>query len=202
VACGLLRLHVASRTRAFGRPDRHGSFTGGIVLGMGKNGTAHRWFLVVKPDQRELYELLRQRLDGSGVEVLLDRRSRERRRGSLGPAMDRRVNDRRRGRPIALMSVAAAPEVAVAAPVQPAPTALRTAPAKPGHGAVTHRCPTCAESVELELPRFPHPPARVEMEVGHPVGNGRDSQHYVEIAAFTVSGRLILSQRVPARRPG
>jgi hypothetical protein len=56
----------------------------------------------------------------------------------------------------------------------------------------------CAESVELELPRFPHPPARVEMEVGHSSGSG---QHYAEIAAFTVSGRLILSQRVPARRP-
>jgi hypothetical protein len=202
VARRLLRLRFASRTLGFGRPDRQGIVTGGNLLGMGKNGTGHGWFLVVKPDQRELYELLRQRLDGSGVEVLLDRRSRERRRGSLGPAMDRRVNDRRRTRPIALMSVAAAPEVAVTAPVEPAPTASRTAPARPRSRAVTHRCPACAETVELELPRFPHPPARVEMEVGHPVGNGRESQHYVEIAAFTVSGRLILSQRVPARRPG
>jgi hypothetical protein len=198
MACVLHSLRLASRARGFGRPDRHGIVTGGNLLEMGKNGTGHRWFLVVKPDQRELYELLRQRLDGSGVEVLLDRRSRERRRGSLGPAMDRRVNDRRRTRPIAQMSVAAAPEVAVDAPVEPVPTASRS----PRNGAVTHRCPTCAESVELELPRFPHPPARVEMEVGHPVGNGHGTQHYVEIAAFTVSGRLILSQRVPARRRG
>ncbi len=51
------------------------------------------------------------------------------------------------------------------------------------------------------MPRFPHPPARVEMEVGHLTGNGREGHHYVEIAAFTVSGRLLLSQRVPARRP-
>src|SRR5262245_53845752 len=171
---------------------------------MGKNGTGHRWFLVVKPDQLELYELLRQRLDGSGVEVLLDRRSRERRRGSLGPAMDRRVNDRRRTRHIALMSVAAAPGVAVDVPAQGAPRVSRSVPEPPRNGtvAVTHKCPTCAESLELELPRFTHPPARVEMEIGHPAENGRESQqHYVEIAAFTVSGRLILSQRVPARRP-
>jgi hypothetical protein len=39
------------------------------------------------------------------------------------------------------------------------------------------------------------------MEVAHVNGNNRDAQHYVEIAAFTVSGRMILSQRVPARRP-
>jgi hypothetical protein len=55
--------------------------------------------------------------------------------------------------------------------------------------------------VELELPRFPHPPARVEMEVAHVGAASRNAQHYVEIAAFSVSGRLILSQRVPGRRP-
>jgi hypothetical protein len=170
---------------------------------MGTNGSKPHWFLVVKPNEHALYEVLRQRLEGSGVEVLLDRRSRERRRGSLGPAMDRRSTDRRRPRPIALLSVAAVPEDAspVAQPGRAAtPAATRTATA--GSGAVTHRCPTCSESVELELPRFPHPPARVEMEVGHANGAGRETHHYVEIEAFTVSGRLIMSQRVPARRPG
>jgi hypothetical protein len=167
---------------------------------MGKNGTGPiRWFLVIKPDQEELFQLLRERLDGTGVEVLIERRRRERRRGSLGPAMDRRTIERRRQRPIALLSTAAAPQEAS----DPAPTAAssRAAAARPQNGAVTHRCPTCAAAIELELPRFPHPPARVEMEIGHVTGNGRDGQHYVEIAAFTVSGRLILSQRVPARRP-
>jgi hypothetical protein len=165
------------------------------------NGSSHgnraRWFLVLKPDQSELLAILKGRLEGSGVEVLLDRRSRERRRGSLGPAMDRRTTDRRRPRPIALLSVAATPEqVSVAGPE----SARRDATSARRNSSVTHRCPTCAESVELELPRFPHPPARVEMEVGHASGNGREGTHYVEIAAFTVSGRLILSQRVPARR--
>jgi hypothetical protein len=163
---------------------------------MDENGQQPRWFLVVKADQRELWEILKERLDGSGVEVLLDRRSRERRRGSLGPAMDRRMTERRRQRSIAHLSAAAAPEFA--RPAQPEP-ARRNGAAALQNPPVRHRCPTCAESVELELPRFPHPPARVEMEVGHGSGNGRNV-HYVEIAAFTVSGRLILSQRVPARR--
>jgi hypothetical protein len=166
---------------------------------MGKNGTGPaRWWIVVKPEQRELIEILRARLEGSGVEVQIERRARERRRGSLGPLMDRRVNDRRRRRPVALLSVAAPPEVAQTAPapaVARAETPSREAP-------LTHPCPTCASVVELELPRFPHPPARVEMEVAHVTGNNnRDAQHYVEIAAFTVSGRMILSQRVPGRRP-
>ena len=163
------------------------------------NGTT-QWYLVVKPDQRGLYEILRERLEGSEVEVVLERRSRERRRGSFGPAMDRRQTDRRRQRPLAVLSKAVPPELQVARAVTP--PATERAEAARGHGAtVTQPCPTCASSVLLEMPRFPHPPARVEMEVAHVTAGSRDAQHYVEIAAFTVSGRLILSQRVPGRRP-
>ena len=165
----------------------------------GTNGSGPRWLLVIKPEQHELYEILRKRLGGSGVEVMLDRRRRERRRGSFGPGMDRRQTDRRRQRPVAHVAVAATPADAAHSPASGAPARGRAAP--PREDALAQRCPTCAESVELEMPRFPHPPARVEMEVGHLTGNGRDGHHYVEIAAFTVSGRLILSQRVPARRP-
>ena len=166
---------------------------------MGTNGSSPRWLLVIKPEQRELFDLLRERLDGSGLEVMLDRRRRERRRGSLGPGMDRRQTDRRRQRPVAHVAVAAAPEDASHQPASTEPARVEAAP--PREDALAQRCPTCAEAVELEMPRFPQPPARVEMEVGHLTGNGRDGHHYVEIAAFTVSGRLLLSQRVPARRP-
>ena len=170
---------------------------------MDENGTGSaRWYLVVKPEQRELLEILRERLHGSGVEVVIERRSRERRRGSFGPAMDRRQNDRRRQRPVAFLSAAALVEVA---PPVPAGTSVRAQAARSQEtrsqeAPITHPCPTCASAIELELPRFPHPPARVEMEVAHVTAGTRDAQHYVEIAAFTVSGRLILSQRVPARR--
>jgi hypothetical protein len=168
---------------------------------MGKNGNGlTQWYLVVKPDQRALYDILRDRLDGSGVEVVLERRSRERRRGSFGPTMDRRQNDRRRQRPVALLSQAAPTEVAVVR-AAPGPAAVRMETPRSHEAAVTQPCPTCASSIELEMPRFPHPPARVEMEVAHVTAGSRDAQHFVEIAAFTVSGRLILSQRVPGRRP-
>jgi hypothetical protein len=167
---------------------------------MGKNGAAPpRWLLIVKPEQRELFEILRARLGGSGVEVLVERRGRERRKGGLGAGMDRRVTDRRRQRPVAVVSAAPTAKAEVPAP----PPAVAAAPAAapgPGGAPLTHPCPTCASAIELELPRFPHPPARVEMQVAHVAGSSRDPQHYVEIAAFTVSGRLILSQRVPGRR--
>ena len=64
---------------------------------MGKDGNGNglaQWYLVLKPEQRGLYEILCARLEGSGVQVVLERRSRERRRGSFGPAMDRRQTDR------------------------------------------------------------------------------------------------------------
>ena len=113
--------------------------------------------------------------------------------------MDRRQTERRRQRPIAYLAVAAAPEEAAPEPARRSGCASRRrAPANDGARSAV---PDLRRSVELEMPRFPHPPARVEMEVGHATGNGRDGHHYVEIAAFTVSGRLILSQRVPARRP-
>jgi hypothetical protein len=154
-----------------------------------------RWVLVVGSSQWELFEILRERLDGSGIRVVVERRTRERRRGSLGPPMDRRITDRRRQRPLGLLTPALpgeAGEVSAAAPVEAATNGARLKP-------ITQRCPTCASSIELELPRFPHPPARVDMEVAHVAGTNRRPQHYVEIAAFTVSGRLILSQRVPGR---
>ena len=162
---------------------------------MDKNGTGpKRWYVVVKPEQQELLEILRGRLHGSGVEVLVERRTRERRRGSFGPAMDRRQTERRRQGPVAFLSAAPLVEVA-----QPVPAFVRAEAVRLQEGPITHPCPTCASAIELEMPRFPHPPARVEMEVAH-VKTGSRDQHFVEIAAFTVSGRLILSQRVPARR--
>ena len=169
-------------------------------MGENENGSGPtRWYLVVKPEQRDLFEILRERLDGSGVEVLVERRTRERRRGSFGPTMDRRQADRRRQRPVAFLSAAASAEIAVS--VAAAGSRPVASPRSQEGVPLTHPCPTCASSIELELPRFPHPPARVEMEVAHVAAGNRDAQHYVEIAAFTVSGRLILSQRVPGRRP-
>jgi hypothetical protein len=200
VACGLLYPSVAWTDPGDRLADplaMDATLPQETLARMGRNGnTPIRWFLVIKSEQRELLEILHERLKGSGIEVVAERRSRERRRGSLGPLMDRRQSDRRRQRPLAHLSAAsveAPPSATVAVP-------SRAASSRSREGPFTHPCPTCASVIELELPRFPHPPARVEMEVAHVEVNSRDAQHYVEIAAFTVSGRLILSQRVPGRR--
>ena len=157
-----------------------------------------RWYLVLQPGQKALYDLLQARLAGSEVAVILDRRQRERRRGSFGPTMERRAVDRRRQRPIGMVAAAGA-----AAPlVAPIPAGGRAVDAEAGRQPSTtasQRCPTCSVILEMELPRFPHPPARVDLEIGHVGTNGSDIQHYAEIAAFTVSGRILLSQRLPAR---
>jgi hypothetical protein len=163
-------------------------------------GARRRWLLVVQPDQPELFELLRARLEGSDVEVLLERRQRERRRESLGPAMERRITDRRRRRAVAAVTPATpgAPPRGGAAGDPAAPAA----PSAPRVGPLLPQCPTCQGLLEVELPRFPQPPARLELHVRHEAGDGRVPRHSVEIAAFTVSGRILLSQRVPARLRG
>lgn len=63
----------------------------------------HRFILVVQHQQRELYRILRQALEGTGVEVFYERRVGQRRRVAAGPSADeRRRTDRRRPRPSAV----------------------------------------------------------------------------------------------------
>lgn len=63
-----------------------------------------RWILVVQHQQRELYRVLRQALEGTGVEVLYERRVGQRRRTAAGPPTgERRGTDRRRPRPNAVV---------------------------------------------------------------------------------------------------
>jgi hypothetical protein len=153
------------------------------------------WILVIQPRERALFELLRKRLADTPVTVLLDRRQRERRRGSMGHGVDRRTVERRRRRSVAWLVPAEAPEIRVpVTPPEARPDRARNA------DALTRPCPTCTAEVELDLPRFPQPPARLELTVSHVAANGRGPEHYVEIAAFTVTGRLLLSQRAPGRR--
>jgi hypothetical protein len=58
-----------------------------------------RWILVVQHQQRDLYRILRQALDGTGVEVVYERRVGQRRRVAAGPRGDeQRRADRRRTR--------------------------------------------------------------------------------------------------------
>jgi hypothetical protein len=64
---------------------------------------SRRFILVVQHQQRELYRILRQALESTGVEVLYERRVGQRRRVAAGPSADeRRRSDRRRSRPSAV----------------------------------------------------------------------------------------------------
>jgi hypothetical protein len=77
---------------------------GGSTARSGKSARpARRFTFVVQHQQRELYRILRQALEGTGVEVLYDRRVGQRRRVAAGPASEeRRRTDRRRPRPAAI----------------------------------------------------------------------------------------------------
>jgi hypothetical protein len=162
-----------------------------------RNGSAKtgaRWLIVVQRSQQDLFEVLRQRLEGSDVRVLFDRRVHERRRGSAGQGVERRDRDRRRQRPVA-WTVAVE---TVLAEADLAPTSSGAAADGQDEPSLP-TCPTCATPLQIEMPRFPQPPARLDVAVAHVPANGHGPEHYVEIAAFTVTGRLLLSQRVPAR---
>lgn len=87
--------------------------------------SAARFILIVQHQQRELYRILRQALDATGVEVLYERRVGQRRRTAGGPsAREQRRADRRRPRPTAI-----AYEVTVA-PAEP------ESPSRPGAGRI------------------------------------------------------------------
>jgi hypothetical protein len=148
-----------------------------------------RWLIVVQPHRRELYEVLRRSLKEEGpVMVIYDRRVRERRRGSLSSGADRRRTDRRQRRPSGVLYECEILKFEEKGPARAAP------PASPPAARV---CPECGLEVEFEMPRFPQPPARLEIETLH-----AGAQHLIEIHAFTATGRPLLSQRIQAWRSG
>jgi hypothetical protein len=152
-----------------------------------------RWLVVLQPNQRALYEVLRQSLKAdSPVSVIYDRRFRERRRGGVSARSDRRRTDRRQRRPSGWFYEA---EIVRMVAERPSGGAAPGAPAASAPTLVV--CAECGTELEFELPRFPQPPARLETE---PIHAGL--QHFVEIHAFTATGRPLLSQRNQAWRRG
>jgi len=146
-----------------------------------------RWILVVQENQRELYELLQQRLQGTAL-VVVDRRRGER-LDSSGVVVEGRRADRRRPRPLASLYAAAV-----------SPASERTGPMQATPGTVSKGCTDCSDVLEFEIPRFPQPPARLETDVIHIQQAGRGVEHYVEVQAFTGSGRQLVGQRIHTRQ--
>lgn len=156
-----------------------------------------QWLIVVQPHQPDLYEALRRSIkEESPVMVIYDRRFRERRRGSESSRGDRRRTDRRQRRPRGWLYECEI--LRVAQVEEPAAAAGRRREAPPDHG--TRACPECGVPLEFEMPRFPQPPARLEIQVIHAGDRGSGVQHYVEIQAFSAAGRPLLLQRNQAFR--
>lgn len=156
--------------------------------------TTH-WLIVLQPNQRALYEVLRKSLkEESPVTVIYDRRFRERRRGSVSSRSDRRRTDRRQRRPNGWLYEAEIVRIVAAPPSREEAPGPRPASEPP---LTSRACPDCGTELEFEMPRFPQPPARLDIE---PIHAGL--QHFVEIHAFTVTGRPLLSQRNQAWRRG
>ena len=154
-------------------------------------GTAPpQWLIVVSQERRHIHARLRHSFAAGPVEVILDRRQRERRRASVRVYTDRRGADRRglptlRDRPLdngyRLIQQADGYQVYQA------------------EGRVPARCPVCANALRFEMPRFVEPPARLDIEVIHS-DRASSAQHFVEIQAFRASGRSLLACRVMAKR--
>jgi hypothetical protein len=159
--------------------------------------TPPRLLIVIQQHQRDIYELLRQHLkEDAPVTLIYERRVGERRRGGGAQRTDRRRTDRRQRRPDAWLYDA------VILGVDQRDARPPESPAAPRDSTVTvAACPECAAAIEFEMPRFPQPPARLESEVIHSQQSPSAALHYVEIHAFTASGRPLLSHRVQAKRP-
>jgi hypothetical protein len=158
------------------------------------DSTTH-WLIVLQPNQRALYEVLRRSLkEESPVTVIYDRRSRERRRGSVSSRSDRRRTDRRQRRPSGWFYEAEIVRIVAEPPAREEAPGSRPASAPTRASLV---CADCGAELEFEMPRFPQPPARLDTE---PIHTGL--QHFVEIHAFSVTGRPLLSQRNQAWRRG
>jgi hypothetical protein len=139
-SCSQCGGHGTVPIAAWFRPLEERTAGGGSARTGRTRSAPRRFILVVQPQQRELYRILRQALEGTGVDVFYERRVGQRRRVAAGPtAAERRRIDRRRPRPSAI-----AYEVALA------PAELKSAPRpSAGRGGVpvprpTRRQPTPA----------------------------------------------------------
>jgi hypothetical protein len=148
-----------------------------------------RWIIVVNAARPELLASQRRTFQRAPwVEVLVDRRRGERRRGDELPEADRRLGDRRRRED----DRTRVPE-------------YRLAHRGDGHDVFEAnslagaRCPECELMVRFEMPRFAEPPARLDLTVVHETIQPKHARHFVELQSFTSTGRPLLASRVTGR---
>lgn len=152
-----------------------------------------RWIVVVQADRSTLQpKLARGFSQAPWVDVIVERRARDRRQHHLEMEFDWRRADRRHA----------------ARETSGDPT-FRLAHAGDGfhvyeaEGPAAVRCPECQVVLEFTMPRFAAPPARLELEVIHEVVKvqhvSREARHLVALQAFTATGRVLLACRIVAR---
>ncbi len=153
---------------------------------------APTWVIVVRRDRPEVYTRLQRSFAGSPlVEVILERRERERRRGANPADTDRRRADRRQpadGRSPSSAGGRRFLQRTAAYDVLEIDARLLM------------RCPRCDASLEVEMPRFGELPARLDLDVLHAPSEAHGVKHFVEAQAFRETGRSILACRLLARR--
>ena len=145
-----------------------------------------RWVMVTRADRPEVYPALQRSFAGSAwVEVVVDRRQGERRRGSVRPVKDRRLAGRR----TADRDPAQTPTFRLAQRGDGFDAYEATGPAP-------ERCPECGAMVSVELPRFAEPPFRLDLTVVHETIPPDRARHVVEFQSRWATGRILLASRL------
>jgi hypothetical protein len=141
--------------------------------------------IVAQVNRAEVYPALRRSFAGSAwVEVVLDRRQGERRRGPVQPTEDRRLAGRR----TADQDPTQTPAFRLAQRGDGFEAYEATAP-------VQDRCLECGAMVSVEVPRFAEPPFRLDLTVVHAAG----ARHVVELQSLSATGRVLLASRLFVR---
>jgi hypothetical protein len=156
-----------------------------------KESMIPHWVVIVHEENPEVAARLRQTYRTlSLVEIVLDRRQRERRRAPSLLGSERRGRDRRR-------ATASRPQVTGASHRLVQRTAAYDV--YEAESVVHAECPRCDAHLEVEMPRFGELPARIDLDVFHTLSHAHGVKHFVEAQAFRATGRSILACRLLAR---
>ena len=158
--------------------------------GPGVHPDRPRWVIVVSVDRPEAFATLQRSFARSAwVNVVMDRRRGDRRRGAgAPPTADRRTGGRRG----ADRDPAQVPAYRLAYRTDGATVYEATRPE-------SARCPECGAPVSVELPRFVEPPVRLELVVIHERVAPDRARHVVELQSFSPTGRVLLATRLVGR---
>ena len=163
--------------------------------GAGATPARSRWVIVVPTERPDTYAALRRRFARTPwVDVVVDRRSGERRQEVAGaPGVERRTAKRRK---------TATPEPAsTSQPVFRLAHLLDGCEVYESTALEFRACPECRVMVSVELPRFVEPPVRLELLVRHeqPPAERGVVRHVVELQSFSPTGRVLLATRLAGR---